>query len=61
MKELETKIEAICKKYDLITFPNIRDNVMTIIASAEPSDEEKLEAFDLYDEWLYESFKSEEE
>lgn len=55
MQELEIKIEAICKKYDLPIFPNIRDNVMTIIESAEPTKEEKLEAFDLYDEWLCES------
>ena len=61
MKELEVKIEALCKKYDLPIFPNIRDNVMTILESAEPSGEEKLQAFDLYDEWLYESFKTEEE
>lgn len=59
MKELEIKIEEICKKYDLPIFPNIRDNVMIILESAEPTKEEKLEAFDLYDEWLYESFKNE--
>lgn len=53
MKELEIKIEALCKEYDLPIFPNIRDNVMTIIESAEPTKEEKLEAFDLYDEWHY--------
>ncbi len=53
MKELEIKIEAICEKYDLPIFPNIRDSVMNILVSAEPSDEDKLEAFDLYDEWLY--------
>ena len=41
MKKLEIKIEAISKKYDLPTFPNICNNVMTIIASAEPSDEDK--------------------
>lgn len=60
MQELEIKIKALCKKYDLTTFPNVRDNVMNILASAEPSDEDKLEAFDLYDEWLYEAFKDEE-
>ena len=57
MKEIEIKIETLCKKYDLTTFPNVRDNVMNILASAEPSDEDKLEAFDLYDEWLFEAFK----
>ena len=55
MLEIEAKIKEICKKYDLPIFPNIRDNVMSIIESAEPTKEEKLEAFDLYDEWLCES------
>ena len=60
MKEFEVKIECICKKYDLPVFQNIRDNVMSIIESAEPSGNEKLEAFDIYDAWLYEAFKNEE-
>lgn len=60
MLEIEAKIKEICKKYELTTFPNIRDNVMNILASAEPSDEDKLEAFDLYDEWAYEAFKNED-
>lgn len=61
MEELEVKIEGICKWYGLPVFPNIRDNVMTILKAAEPSDEDKLEAFDIYDEWLYLSFESEKE
>lgn len=60
MLEIEAKIQAICKKYDLPIFPNIRDNVMRIIESAEPSRAEKLEAFDLYDEWSYEAIRNED-
>ena len=48
MKELEMKIETLCKKYDLAVFPNIRYTVFNILESAEPSKEEKLEVFDLY-------------
>ena len=48
-------LEELCKKYDLPTFENPRDNLMTIIESAEPTSEEKLEAFDLYDVWLIEN------
>lgn len=55
----EEKVIELCKKYDLPFFQNIRDNVMTIIESAEPSNEDKLKAFDLYDEWLYEVIKNE--
>lgn len=55
MNEITKKIEAICQKYDLPTFENPRDNVMVIIASAEASGEDKLEAFDLYDEYLIDS------
>ncbi len=61
MKELENKIEAICKKYDLPVFENPSDNVFTIIQSAEPSQEEKLDAWENYHQWLYESFGKEEE
>lgn len=60
MRTIEEKIISICKKNDLSVFPNIRNNVMTIIESAQPSEEEKLEAFDLYDEWVYETLKNEE-
>lgn len=58
MKKIEEKIIRICKENDLPVVPNIRDNVMRIIESAEPSKEEKLEAFDLYDEWVYEALKT---
>lgn len=60
MKTIEEKIINICKENDLPVLPNIRNNVMTIIESAQPSKKEKLEAFDLYDEWVYETLKSEE-
>jgi len=59
MKEYEERIEAICNKYDLSVFPNVADNVFHIIESAEPSDEDKLDAWDNYHQWLYESFKLE--
>lgn len=52
MNEARAKIEAICKEYDLPVFENPRDNVMVILESAEPSKEDKLTAFDCYDEWL---------
>lgn len=52
MLDAREKIEAICKEYDLPIFENPRDNVMVILESAEPSKEDKLTAFDCYDEWL---------
>ena len=52
MDEITKKIQAICHKYDLPIFENPRDSLMEIIASAEASGEDKLEAFDLYDEYL---------
>lgn len=53
MTDPKTKIEALCKEYDLPVFKNPRDNVMVILESAEPSKEDKLTAFDCYDEWLF--------
>jgi hypothetical protein len=61
MSEIEKKIENTCKKYNLPIFPNIRDNLMDIIESAEPSSEEKLITFELYEEWLYMAFENDEE
>lgn len=48
----EKRIEAICKKYDLPVFQNLRDNFMMIIQSTEPTKAEKWEALEIYDEWL---------
>lgn len=60
MRTIEEKIISICKENDLPVLPNIRNNVITIIESAQPSKEEKLEVFDLYDEWVYKTLKNEE-
>ncbi len=57
MREIEEKIVRICKDNDLTVVPNIRDNVMRIIESAEPSKQEKLKAFDLFEQWLCETHK----
>ncbi len=57
MREIEEKIIRICKDNDLLVVPNIRDNVMQIIESAEPSKEEKHEAFNLFEQWLCEVYK----
>lgn len=46
------RIEAICKKYDLPVFQNLRDNFLMIIQSEKPTKEEKWEALEIYDEWL---------
>ena len=59
MREIEEKIADICKRNDLHVFPNIRANVLLILESAEPSKGEKLEAFDLYDEWCCKLHSSE--
>lgn len=59
MSTIEEKIISICKANDLSVQPNIRANVMTIIESAQPSYEEKVKAFDLYDEWVYKTLKNE--
>ena len=42
MREIEEKILNICKRNDLSIFPNIRENVMIILESAEPTKEENL-------------------
>lgn len=57
MRGIEEKIIRICKNNDLPVVPNIRDNVMRIIESAEPSKQEKHEAFNLFEQWLYEIYK----
>lgn len=60
MRTIEEKIISICKENDLSVQANIRANVMTILESAQPSKKEKLEAFDLYDEWVYKALENKE-
>ena len=59
MINLSKRIEEKCKKYDLPVFENPRDNMMILLEAAEPSNEDKLEVLDLYDEFLIEQYKAE--
>lgn len=56
MNDTIKKIHEICQKYELPVFENPRDNVMVILAAAEPTGADKLEAFDLYDEYMLEQW-----
>lgn len=57
MKNPVEKIEELCNSYNIQVFDNVRDNVMSLVESGMVSDEEKLEAMDLYDEYLIEANK----
>lgn len=46
------EINNIAKSYNLEVWPNVRDTLMDIIESGMVSLEDKLKAFDLYDEYL---------
>lgn len=52
MKNPVERIEELCNSYNIQVFDNVRDNVMSLVESGMVSDEEKLEAMDLYDEYL---------
>lgn len=54
MKNPVERIEELCNSYNIQVFDNVRDNVMSLVESGMVSDEEKLEAMDLYDEYLIE-------
>lgn len=54
MKNPVERIEELCNSYNIQIFDNVRDNVMSLVESGMVSDEEKLEAMDLYDEYLIE-------
>lgn len=51
------RIEELCNSYNIQVFDNVRDSVMSLVESGMVSDEEKLEAMDLYDEYLIEANK----
>lgn len=51
------RIEELCNSYNIQVFDNVRDNVMSLVESGMVSDEEKLEAMDLYGEYLIEANK----
>lgn len=57
MKNPVERIEELCNSYNIQVFDNVRDNVMSLVESGMVSDEEKLEAMDLYDEYLIEANK----
>jgi hypothetical protein len=57
MKNTVERIEELCNSYNIQVFDNVRDNVMSLVESGMVSDEEKLEAMDLYDEYLIEANK----
>ena len=57
MKNQVERIEELCNSYNIQVFDNVRDNVMSLVESGMVSDEEKLEAMDLYDEYLIEANK----
>ena len=57
MKNPVERIEELCNSYNIQVFDNVRDNVMSLVESGMVSDEEKLEARDLYDEYLIEANK----
>ena len=59
MKNPVERIEELCNSYNIQVFDNVRDNVMSLVESGMVSDEEKLEAMDLYDEYLIEANKLE--
>ena len=46
------EINSIAKSYNLEVWPNVRDTLMDIVESGIVSLEDKLKAFDLYDEYL---------
>lgn len=46
------EINGIAKSYNLEVWSNIRDTLMDILESGMVSLEDKLKAFDLYDEYL---------
>ena len=46
------EINNVAKSYNLEVWPNIRDTLMDIVESGTVFLEDKLKAFDLYDEYL---------